>query len=361
MTKTTRPLLTPLYETIVCPWTAENPRHDHQLIFPLSGGRLLLVWSEYYVNKPSCIFRSSHDRAGGVKDDFPCRLSGRLSEDGGRTWSERIVIQENLWGRNVKHPNMLRLPSGEIMLTFTAWASEIERNVFMKRSEDECETWGEIVQVSEPGWYCTNNDHIVQLSTGRILLPSHGGPGFRFVRGNPLHAFVFYSDDGFRTWRMSEDTMTAPGRGAHEPSIVELKDGRLLCILRTTQKCIYRAYSEDGGVHWSVPQPTDLAAPDAPPLIKRIPTTGDLLLLWNNVPSDTNWPRTPLTAAVSRDEGETWTNLQDVDNRPDHDAAYAAVYFQGDEALVTYYTRNTAWARDAEVMLKVFGIGQFYG
>ena len=131
-------------------------------------------------------------------------------------------------------------------------------------------------------------------------------------------------------------------------------------MLRTTQGCIYRAHSDDGGVHWSVPEPTGLAAPDSPPLVKRIPTTGDLLLLWNNVASHSNWPRTPLTAAVSRDEGETWECVRDVDARPDHDAAYAAVTFLDDEALVTYYTRPTDGARDSEVMLKVFEIEQFY-
>jgi len=361
MTEMQHTLLSPVFETVVCPWMAEAPRHDHQLIFPLSGGRLLLVWSEYYVRRPSQILRTPGERTGSVGDDFPCRLSGRTSQDGGRTWSERVILQENVWGRNVKHPNMVRLPSGEIVFTFTAWESEEQRNVYMKRSADECESWSEIVQLSEPGWYCTNNDHVLTLSTGRVILPSHGGPGFQFVKGNPLHSFVFYSDDGFRTWRMSENTMVAPGRGGHEPSIVELKDGRLLCFLRTTNKCIYRAWSEDGGVRWSVPEPTGLAAPDSPPLLKRIPTTGDLLLIWNNVPSDGNWPRTPLTAAISRDEGETWENFQDIHNHPDRDAAYAAVTFRGDEALVTYYLRNTDGPRDAEVMLRVYNVNQFYG
>ena len=320
----------------------------------------MLVWSEYYADRPSFITRTPFDAHGAAGDDFPCRLSGRISMDRGRTWSERFVLQENIWERNVKHPNMLRLASGDILFTFTAWESETYRNIFMKRSRNDGETWSEVTQISGPGWYCTNNDHIVQLSTGRILLPSHGGLGFRFVKGNPLHSFVFFSDDDFNTWRMSDNTMTAPGRGAHEPSIVELGDGRLLCMLRTTQGCVYKAYSKDSGRRWSVPVPTTLEAPDAPPLIRRIPTTGDLLLLWNNVKSNSNWPRIPLTAAISLDEGETWGLFKDIDNRPDHDAAYAAVYFQDDEALVTYYTRSTAWARDSEVCLKIFPVEAFY-
>ena len=95
-------------------------------------------------------------------------------------------------------------------------------------------------------------------------------------------------------------------------------------------------------------------------MVKRIPKTGDLLVLWNNVESHSNWPRTPLTAAISTDEGRSWKSFKDVDNRPGHDAAYAAVTFIGDEALITYYTRPTKWARDSEVMLKVFKVDQLY-
>jgi len=349
-----------IQEQIICPWTAENPRNDHQLIFPLKDGRLMLVWSEYYVKSPSFIFRPPNVKPGGASDSTPCRISAKISTDNGCTFSQRIILQENLWGRNVKHPNLTRLPSGEILFFFTAWHSETERNIFMKRSNDECETWSNPIQISEPGWYCTNNDHILRLSTGRIILPSHGGPGFKFVKGNPLHSFVFYSDDDFRTWQISEDTMTAPGRGAHEPSIVELKDGSLFCLLRTTQGRVYQAHSKDGGIHWTKPVPTALRAPDSPPLVKRIPMTGDLLVLWNNVESHSNWPRTPLTAAISRNEGKTWESERDIDARADHNAAYAAVTFVEDEALVTYYTRSTAWARDSEIMLKIIPISWFY-
>ena len=90
-----------------------------------------------------------------------------------------------------------------------------------------------MVRISRPGWICNNHGRILRLSSGRIVLPAHT-PVKDGVRGAPysndchLHSFVYYSDDGFQTWKESEDTMTAPGRGAHEPSVVELKDGRLV-------------------------------------------------------------------------------------------------------------------------------------
>lgn len=357
------PLLEPVYQRIVCPWTAEHPRHDHQLIFPLADQRLMLVWCEYYANRPSLTERKPTSRGGQASDDMPCRISARISRDKGRTWSDRFTLQDNLWKLNVKHPNLVRLDSGEILFFFVGWDSAAQRNTFLKRSRDECESWTAPEQVSAPGWYCNNNDHVLKLDSGRILLPAHGVLGGGPYRGGKsrLESFVWFSDDGFRTWRRSADGMTTAGRGCHEPSIAQLDDGRLLCLLRTTRGRVFQAFSSDEGDHWTTPEATELAAPDSPPLVKRIPATGDLLAVWNNVESHGNWPRTPLTAAVSKDDGKTWTNLHDIDNRPDFDAAYASVLFQGDEALVAYYTRSISWARDSEVTLKIFNIEQFYG
>ena len=360
--------LQPKHDIVVCPWTPGNPRHDHQLIFPLDSERLMLVWCEYYVRTPSGVERTVYDKTGQTGDDLPCQISACLSRDRGRTWSEKFILQENVWWWNVKHPNLIRSPNGELIFFMTVWEGNKARNIFMKRSSDNGETWSKPCQISEPGWYCNNNDHIVRLSSGRILLPAHGRAGLEWRGGKNeagdfetvIHSFVYYSDDEFKTWKISDNTMTAPGRGCHEPSIVELRDGRLLCFLRTTLGRIYKSYSEDQGVTWSEPVTTDLKAPDSPPLLSRIPSTGDLLLLWNHVESHSNWPRIPLASAISRDEGESWTHIQNIDDRMHRDAAYAAVTFVADEALVTYYSRDQDWSRDTEITLRIYDVEQFY-
>jgi sialidase-1 len=358
-----RPLLKPLHDQIVCPWSPEHPRHDHQLIFPLDDERLMLVWSEYYSKAENPQARIGQS---GIGDAVPCQISSQISTNRGRTWGDRRVLQPNQWKHNVKHPNLVRLSDREILFSYVGWDSASQRNVFMRRSKDNGASWGEAVQISEPGWYCNNADRALRLSTGRVLLPAHGPFSKNYIGGAPyqggdLHSFVFFSDDGFKTWKRSSDSMAAEGRGCHEPTIVELKDGRLYCLLRNTNQRQYFSISEDGGDHWSKPAPTPLPSPESPALLKRIPSTGDILLLWNNVASKSNWPRTPLTAALSRDEGQSWTHFKDIDNRPDWDAAYPSVTFLGDEALVAYYSRSRKWKRDSEVTLRIFGIDQFYG
>jgi sialidase-1 len=254
----------------------------------------------------------------------------------------------------------VRLRDGAILFTFTGWDSMAQRNVYARRSTDDGRTWSECEQISTPGWYCTNNDHVLRLKSGRIVLPAHGVLGGGPYRGgaSKLESFMYLSDDEGRTWRRSTNGMTAVGRGCHEPTIVERRDGTLLCYLRTTNACIYQSTSADGGDHWTEPEPTELIAPDSPPLLKRIPTTGDLLLVWNRVASKKGTPRTPLTAAVSRDDGETWTNLRHLEHRADRDAAYASVYFHHDEALVCYYHREHTWSRDTEIRLRIIRRGR---
>jgi len=348
---------------IVCPWSPRHPRHDHQLIFPLDGERLLLVWSEYYTTNENPVETKG---GAGINDAVSCQITSMISTDRGRSWGGREVMQPNQWRQNVKHPNLVRLSEEEILFSYVGWDSEASRNVYLRRSLDNGNTWGEQVQVSEPGWYCNNADRALRLSTGRVLLPAHGPYAEKYIggaayRGGGLHSFVFYSDDGFKTVKRSSDSMTATGRGCHEPTIVELNDGRLYCLMRNTNQRQYFSISSDGGDHWTKPAPTVLASPESPALVKRIPATGHLLVLWNNVASKSNWPRTPLTAAISKDEGQTWERFHDIDNRPDYDAAYPSVTFVGNEALVAYYSRSTKWKRDSEVTLRIYKIDQFYG
>jgi len=146
-----RPLLEPVHEERVCRWSPGHPRHDHQLIFPLDEKRLLLVWCEYYANRPSLLEREPTTKANQARDHTPCRISAKVSRDRGRSWSDSMTLQENLWQHNVKHPNLVRLSEKEILFTFVGWDSAAQRNVFLRRSKDNGETWSKPTAVSEPG------------------------------------------------------------------------------------------------------------------------------------------------------------------------------------------------------------------
>jgi hypothetical protein len=212
----------------------------------------------------------------------------------------------------------------------------------MRVSTDEAKTWGEPAPcMPGEGYFVVNNNRAVQLKNGRILLPAarhdrtKDKPGFH--RGA---AVCFYSDDAGRSWRRSRTTLDAPAdsrAGLQEPLAVELKDGRLMMLCRTDLGCQYRSYSSDGGDTWSPAGPTDLASPLSPASVARIPSTGDLLLVWNDhtkIDPKLRGRRTPLTVAVSRDEGQTWTRRRTLYNDPQGWYCYTAITFPDDRRVL---------------------------
>ena len=99
--------------------------------------RLLLVWCEYYADRPSLLDRKPTTQSNQAGDDMPCRISARISTDAGRTWSDAFTLQENRWRLNVKHPNLVRVSEQEIVFTFVGWDSAAQRNVFCRRSGEQ--------------------------------------------------------------------------------------------------------------------------------------------------------------------------------------------------------------------------------
>ena len=73
-----------------------------------------------------------------------------------------------------------------------------------------------------------------------------------------------------------------------------------------------------------------LTAPESPATIRRIPSTGDLLMIWNNTyvqGSGHGGKRTPLTTAISHDEGITWRHVRNLEEDPNQTFAYASLAF----------------------------------
>ena len=332
-----------VYGTIVCPATRENPRNTEADILELKDGRLLLAYTDFY-------HRSGHDMA-------PARISGKISSNGGRTWSDPFTIQENVGKENVMEGNLLRLWSGEIASFYVCKNSEADCKPYMRKSFNEGKNWGEAVPIAKffPGYFTINNDRVIQLGSGRLLVPVAYTPN---IWATPhLNSFCFFSDDNGRTWFKGTNEVDLPGVGAEEPGLVELKDGSVLMILRTSLGYIYRSRSRDRGLTWTDPESMGLVAPCAPATIKRIPTTDDLLMVWNNTPGPR---RIPLTAAVSKDEGKTWENLRDLETDERYTHAYTSVAFVDERALLTYWVHDEGKGLTS-LKLKMVPIDWFYG
>jgi len=213
----------------------------------------------------------------------------------------------------------------------------------MRSSADEGKTWSPAQQLSPDGKYTgLTNGRSIRLKTGRILLEAWEGGD----------SYCYLSDDEGGSWRESQ--RVKPGDGCWEPACIELKDGRVMMLMRTQLGGQYQSISTDGGESWSEPVATPLEGTAAPVSISRIPKTGDLLAIWNHNPGASK--RNPFTAAVSKDEGETWVQFRNVEEAPDDAWAYPAVTWVDDRALLTYFN----YKGGLSLQLKILPAQWFY-
>ncbi|MDP4206721.1 MAG: sialidase family protein, partial [Bacteroidota bacterium] len=121
--------------------------------------------------------------------------------------------------------------------------------------------------------------------------------------------------------------------------LIELKNGKLLMLISYNTGVKQISYSKDKGDTWSPVEPSNIKSPLSPASIARIPSTNDLLLVWNNNSGDDpsiKGKRTPLTVAISKDEGKTWRKIKNIEDDPDGWFCYIAIHFTGKNVLLGY-------------------------
>jgi len=323
----------PVQRNVLLPPAKGNPRNSEAAMIDLADGRIMMVYSRF---------------TGGRGDHAKANLSSRFSADGGATWTrdDIAITTDDEGGMNTMSPSLLRMKDGAIGLFYLRKDSLTDCRVFLRVSRDEGKTWREAAACIEPvGYYVMNNDRVVRLKGGRILLPValHATPAAPEFEPHASIA-CFYSDDDGKSWRRSA---YVPGGGAHaleEPGVIELKDGRVMLWVRTDAGKQFVSHSRDEGVTWSELGPSNIPSPRSPASIKRIAATGDLLLAWNNnaagVSQKSPGKRTPFNVAISRDDGATWTNVKTLESDPDGWYCYTAIHFSEDHVVLSHCADN---------------------
>jgi len=276
------------------------------------------------------------------------------SADGGRTWSdiEKLAISVNC---------MIRMNGGQL-------GARSDMTFYV--SPDDGKTWekrGNIAGNADMRWEgrgVAHFDVMIQTKSGRLIVPVRGSAAANqwlaqrsaaraiflgkemSVEGHAHrpeadYTIIYYSDDQGRSWKKADGTIMIwkdDGFGgmwpADEPNIIELKNGDVVLYFRTSLGRIYTARSSQleftisggrrkgqvikakPGEYFEYPKATNLAASYTPCRIKRIPTTGDLLLIWNQVTSDEmrgGHSRGRLSSAISKDDGQTWQHYRTID------------------------------------------------
>lgn len=303
---------------------AGNPRNSEGDFIRLKSGQLLFIYTHF---------------TGGDGDAASAVLAARTSDDAGKTWThtDEVVVKQ-IGKENVMSVSLLRLIDGRIALFYLVKNSGKDCRPYLQFSSDEAKTWTEPkCCLADAGYFVLNNARVIQLSKtkpGRIILPlaQHGlakdKPGF--YRGI---AVCYFSDDSGATFHRGESALEAPPEshsGLQEPLVIELKDGKVMMLCRTDRGSQFRSHSHDGGNTWSAAEATDISSPLSPASIARIPTTGDLLMIWNDhshIDPKLKSKRTPFVAAISKDDGKTWLIRKTLADDPAGWYCYTAITF----------------------------------
>jgi len=318
-------------------------RYSEGAFLRLNNGSILFVYSRF---------------TGNYQDHAPSDLIACVSCDEGETWSEGkvAVAASEFETENVMSVSLLRMANGDVGLFYIVKQSPGISRIMLSRSCDEGASWYRRTDCTAcccPGYYVLNNDRVERLRSGRIIIPlalhrsdcTHESSGYIDARG--VACFVYSDDDG-ETWHEAPDTVYPPFTGTttglQETGVIEKADGTLRAYNRTDKMCQYEYFSVNGGLNWTVPQPSRFSSPPSPMKLKRHPVTGDIYAVWNPVPiynggyvSRSGWGRTPLVWAVSHDDGLNWSEGRIIEDGPENGYCYPAVFFTDDGAMLVSY------------------------
>jgi sialidase-1 len=315
----------------------DNPRNSEGDFVTLKDGRILFVYT-HFTGKSASDFGNSH-------------LAARYSSDGGSTWTDKDeVVVENEGAMNVMSVSLLRLKNGKLALFYARKNSINDCIPYLRISEDEGKTWKEPVACisDRPGYYVLNNARVIQLPSGRLLVPvalhATNVKGLSAEQheskfNNYGQLFCYYSDDDGKSWKRSAQVKVPDAVMAQEPGLIEMKDGSVMMYIRTDRGMQYASYSKDKGKTWQMAVPYSLPSPLSPATIVRDPATKQLVAIWNNfgVLGLGYGKRTPFNIAVSADEGMSWKQVKTIHDDPDGHYCYTAARFNTAGDLLLSY------------------------
>ena len=258
-------------------------------------------------------------------------LTRRVSKDGGGTWSpqEKLTgLPGSGWGGLL----VLLDRRGEFQFVITKRRGD-GRNIAVDRFID---LWH--LRTTQKGTvftppqrifegYVGSIQQMLQLRSGRILLPFALWVGGRpqAPPTGPNETTAVYSDDDGATWTLSPSRLVAPvfdgynggNVGAIEPSVLERTDGTLWMLMRTQTGFLYESTSTDGST-WPAAKSSGIRSSTGPPFLLRL-RDKRVVLFWNHAEMPPKVAgqgvyggRDALHAAISADEGKTWTGFREV-------------------------------------------------
>lgn len=240
----------------------------------------------------------------------------------GGKWSAPVKLAQDPF-YSVGNPVIWQAPDGVTWLWYVirpgaTWSTS---RIAMKISKDGARTWSDASILSFEEGTMVRGKPIVLLN-GDYLLPVWKETGFdEEVVGADTASFFLRYDPREKKW--SESTRIHARLGALQPAVAQIDARNLIAYCRRgggygpkTEGYIVRSDSHDGGKTWSQGVETAFPNPNAAVDLLRL-ANEHLLLVYNDNMHD----RTPLTVAISRNNGASYTTRVNI-AVGDHDYAY---------------------------------------
>ena len=230
------------------------------------------------------------------------------SADDGQSWSDlKLVIDPPC---RASEPGLWYDPQGCLWLMWNQYPTSLcESNSAMwaiVASDSGCESpaWSHPRLVARE---LNSFNKPIVLSDGTWIWPTGS-----WYKPNPSRPLI--SHDNGRTFLRGGVITVPEGREFDEYNVVELRDGDLWLLNRTSQGMV-ESFSTDKGLTWTVAKPSKIKHATSRHFLTRL-RSGNLLLVKHGA-IDQRIDRSHLMAFLSEDEGYTWSDGLLLDERKD--------------------------------------------
>lgn len=262
------------------------------------------------------------------------------------------------------NPVLFQKKDGSIVLFYKVGERIPEWKTWVTESRDEGRTFTpprEMVKGDAGGGRGPVKNKPLRLKDGTVLAPGS-------VEGEYWDCFVDISADDCETWERSSlvpvrrasceyHRLHRPyekhylyGKGILQPALWQDDQEHVHMLLRSTSSKIFRSDSSDGGHTWCVAYDTGLPNNNSGiDLVRR--ESGEIILVYNpreNLPGMFHGPRTPLTVAVSTDNGDHFHDALNLEDTAGVFCYPAIICSRQGEILLTY-----TWNRENIVFVRL--------
>jgi hypothetical protein len=196
-----------------------------------------------------CVYPKGHGKGAIVL---------KRSEDGGRTWSERLPTPTD-WATSQETPTIHRVIDAKGTKRLVLFSGLYPAR--MAVSEDDGRSWSELNPLGDWGGIVVMGS-VVPLRTGpgRYLAMFHDDGRFFHAAGRSTGIFTLFrttSEDGGLTWSRPEPILARSDVHLCEPGVFRTRDGSTLAALLRENRRVKRSHlilSRDEGMTWSDPK-----------------------------------------------------------------------------------------------------------